>query len=122
MTATENRVAISRIAIGQKEFFKFTFNGLLTHKAAKEAATVWREAFQLLGNTKTNIVFDCLHMTNYEPMARSLWQSLMLEHKRQINEIWVLTDSKLIQAGAAIMGVFTSFNIKTASSEEKLAA
>ncbi len=123
MTAlASDTVDITRVFIQQKEFIKFTFNGILTHKAAKEAALVWREMFKQMGGQKANLVFDCLQMSNYEPMARSQWQALIVEHKSQINEIWVLTDSKLIKAGAAIMGVFTSFPIKTASSEGMLLA
>jgi len=44
----------------------------------------------------------------------------IVELSGQIENIWVVTTSKLIMAGAKIMSMFTSFSIKTVSTEDKV--
>jgi len=59
-------------------------------------------------------------MDDYEPLARTIWQNTINELKSQIRSMWVVTDSPIIATGAIIMSLFTSFKIKTVSSEEDI--
>jgi hypothetical protein len=121
-TSNVGAIQVERLFIQEQKFIKFTFKGLLTHTAAKSADGLWRENVSPNQNNRVNLIFDCHNMHDYEPLARTHWQKLLQQHRNQIDQIWVLSDSKLIKAGAAIMGVFTSFNIKTASTVEQVAA
>ncbi|MEQ9441601.1 MAG: hypothetical protein RIG62_21335 [Cyclobacteriaceae bacterium] len=108
------------VQINNTDCLKFTFNDVLTHKEALIASEEWKKAFQNNTAKKFMVIFDAKAMKDYEPMARSIWQKTISELKKQIDSIWVITDSKIIAAGAKIMGVFTSFSIKTVDSEEKI--
>lgn len=44
----------------------------------------------------------------------------MKELKDQIDQVWVISESKLIRGGAAIMGMLTSLSIKAVNSEEQI--
>lgn len=108
------------VQINNTDCLKFTFNDVLTHKEALIASEEWKKVFQNKTTEKFIVIFDANEMKDYEPMARSLWQKTISDLKSQIDSIWVITDSKIIAAGAKIMGVFTSFSIKTVDSEEKI--
>jgi hypothetical protein len=120
MVETIGKVEIESIFIKEIECIRFTFNGLLTNKDAIKATEIWSEMFALRKNKKVLLIFNCLNMKDYEPLARATWQKTLSLLKPQIGGIWVVSNSKLITAGATIMGVFTSFSIKTVDSEEKI--
>jgi len=123
MTQTINKevpgLTIEQTSVQDNECIKFTFKGCFTNKQAVKAADEWKKLFETQ-NRKTIVVFDCLQMTDYEPLARGTWQQTITFLKTKIDTIWVITDSKVIAAGATIMGMFTSFTIKTVNSESKI--
>ena len=99
---------------------RFTFKGTFRESEALVAVKEWKEHFASMKGEKILLIWQCLGMKGYEPMARSLWQTAIKELKPQIECIWLVTDSHVIQAGAAIMSLFTSFPIKTVKTEEKI--
>nr|WKN38842.1 hypothetical protein K4G66_09015 [Tunicatimonas sp. TK19036] len=111
---------IDWVQIDDADCLKFTFKDIFTHKEAMIASQEWKSSFQERVNNRFVVIFDAKAMKNYEPLARSVWQKTMTELKGQIESIWLVTDSKIIAAGAKIMSVFTSFNIKTVSAEENI--
>jgi len=67
--------------------------------------------------TKVTYIWECYDMTGYEPDARFAWQRAIKEHRHTTESIWVVTNSKLIKAGAMILVAFTGFPIQVVSSE-----
>lgn len=111
---------IEWIQIDGVECIKFTFKDVFTHKEAVIASEEWKKSFSEKANQKVPVIFDAIEMKDYEALSRSVWQKTMTELKNQIDGIWLVTDSKIIAAGAKIMGVFTSFTIKTVSTADKI--
>ena len=118
MTEIQESVVIEQTQINDKDCIKFTFQGLFTKEDALMASKEWKEIAS--SGKKFIVIFHAKEMAGYEPMARAIWQKMIVELKSQIENIWLITDSKLIAAGAAIMSMFTSFTIKTVNSEEKI--
>ncbi len=111
---------IKKIKINEIEFLRFSFSGVLTQKQAVEACSEWTDIFSQDKAGKFNVIFNSTNMDNYEPLARAVFQKSIKNLGSQIIKIWVVTDSKLISGGAAIMGMFVSFPIKVLSSEDKI--
>jgi len=111
---------IKKIKINENECLRFSFSGVLTRKQAVEICDEWTEMFNHEKAVKYHIIFNATHLDNYEPLARIAFQNTINNLRSQIVKIWVVTDSKLISAGAAIMGIFTSFSIKSVSSEDQI--
>lgn len=105
--------------INNTECLNFVFNGELTENNAAFAIDKWKLLLNK-SNTKIQHIWNCKGMTGYEPMARSHWQRAIKELKGKIDKIWLVSDSALIIAGARILSVFTSLDIKTVSTEESI--
>lgn len=117
----KNEVLVNLATISNNNCLKITFFGVFTKDQAQRAAAHWKEVMSKADEKKKlPVIFDCKNMTDYEPMARMIWQNTINELSKKIDSIWVVTDSKLIMAGAAILGLFSTLKIKTASSEEKI--
>ncbi len=114
------RANITWIQKDDVEYLKITFTGIFTYENAKWASQKWIDQFQTKPEQRINVIFDALEMTDYEPVARSVWQKTMVELSDQIDSIWLVTDSKLIAAGAKVMSIFTSFRINTVPYESKI--
>jgi hypothetical protein len=117
MTPVQNMKWIAHTKINAVDCLQFNFQGILTQKQSLEACNEWLEISKANIPTKYEIIFDSLKMENYEPQARINFQKTIKELSGQITKIWVITDSKIISGGAAIMGVFSSFPIKAVTSE-----
>ncbi len=102
--------------IQSKTAIIFHFEGILTQQKAHEFIKQWQIIF--LGNesNKMVVIFDAINMSDYQPMARTLFQKSINELKSQIDSIWVISNSKIVKAGAAIMSIFSSFPITTIAS------
>ncbi|MDN4165552.1 hypothetical protein QWY31_08570 [Cytophagales bacterium LB-30] len=105
LTEIQNRVAIV-----------FHFEGLLTQQKAQEYVKQWHKIFLSHNKEKIIIVFNASQMSDYQPMARVVFQTAIKELKTQIDSIWVISNSKVIKAGAALMSIFSSFQIATVGS------
>ena len=111
---------ITKVKINDNDCLRFVFAGVLTQNQSLEACAEWTEIFNLDKGKKYTIIFNSIKLDNYEPLARGVFQKTIKELNNQIIKIWVVTDSKLISGGAAIMGMFTSFPIKSVTSEEQI--
>lgn len=101
-----------------KIFLYFKFNGVFYLEDAEQGIERWDELFQdpEYTNDKISLVWDCLEMENYESKARIAWQKTIKEHKHRIENIWLITNSATISAGAEIVAFFTSLNIRPVKS------
>lgn len=120
MSETNDNPQIGWCQINNLECLKFTFKGRLTEEDALKAISRWKEMFNSMKDQKIILVWNCIDMTGYEPMARMSWQRTIKELKDQIERIWLITDSAVIKAGANLISIFTSFEIKVVKSEDKI--
>ncbi len=105
--------------LNNKEYLYFTFHDTLREKEASDSVIKWHELLNLK-NEKRELIWNCLDMKGYEPMARIIWQRAIKELKTYIDKIWLISDSTLIQTGARIMSLFTSFDLKVVKSESDI--
>jgi len=122
MTEIQNNPFIEWCQVNSHDCLKFTFKERLTLRNAEIAIVQWKKLFELNPEKKIVLIWHCLEMTGYEPMARIRWQKAIKELKDQIDCVWLISDSKLIYAGAKIMSMFTSFNINIARNEDMVLA
>ena len=114
------KVLLKKTEINGKPFLQFDFNGHLTVEAAHEAIGKWKT--MLTENEKTNLIYNCLEMTNFDTAARKAWQSTMAELKPQTGRIWIISSNAFILGAAKTMGLLTGFDIKIAKSIESVIA
>lgn len=120
MNTTKLNPEIEWRKINNKVYLYFTFAGMFTEEDATYGVIKWRE---LMGSdlSKRELIWNCLKMKGYMPVARNIWQKAIGEHKSKIGIIWLITTSGLIHAGAKIMSLFTPFNFKVVKTEEEIA-
>ncbi len=106
--------------INGSEFLRFTFRDKFLKDHAKNATQEWDEIFESTHGEKVPIIWDCINMTGYDHKARILWQKEIKKLKKQIDCVWLITDSKIIKAGAKTMSLFTSFKINVIESENQI--
>ena len=106
--------------IENEECLKFTFNGNFNGQDAIDGIEVWKELFESAQGESAVIIWDCLKMTGYETKARKAWQRAIKDLKNQIECVWLITDSKIIRAGAKLMNAFTSFKLNVVKSTENI--
>ena len=92
----------------------------LTQQVALEICNEWKSITMANANTRFIVIFNAKKMAGYEPMARITFQRTISELKGQIEKIWLVTDSKVISSGAAIISMLTSIPIKAIDSESKI--
>ena len=117
----ENDIELFWTKINERDCLRFKFGKQLSRSEAELAIKQWKEAFQS-HNTgrKTDLVWDCSELKDYEPMARVVWQSALKELGGQIGKIWLISPSKIIRAGASMMSLFTKFAIKAVPTQEAI--
>ena len=106
--------------VENEECLKFTFNGNFKGQDAIEGIEVWKELFASAQGESAVIIWDCLEMTGFETKARKAWQRAIHDLKSQIECVWLITDSKIIRAGAKLMNTFTSFKLNVVKSTENI--
>ena len=111
--ATLNKFDIELFEIKNEECLKFTFNGKFSEEQALSGATEWRTLFDNSGEEKSILVWDCLDMTGFESSARSVWLKAIKDLKKKIDCVWVISDSKVVRAGAKVLSTLSGFKIKT---------
>ena len=104
----------------EEECLKFTFKDKFKGDDAESAVEEWKDLFASLNGEKTLLIWDCMEMTGYETKARIAWQQAMKDLKDQIDCVWLITNSKIIKAGAKLMSAFTKFTIKVVGSENEI--
>ena len=93
---------------------------MFTYESSLKSVEEWKSRFSDKEQLKFIVVWNCLEMTGYEPGARMLWQKTLQDLKSQIEVIWLISNSSLIKAGAKILSLSTSYNVKTVSSEAEI--
>ncbi|GCC53459.1 hypothetical protein SanaruYs_37030 [Chryseotalea sanaruensis] len=116
----EQKNSIEPVSRAGKDFLRFNFDGLLTQKKAIELCTEWKKYSLQEPEKSFVIVFNASKMENYEPQARIAFQKCMKEMSKQIDKIWVVTDSKLVLGGASIMSLIVGLPIRAVRSEEQI--
>lgn len=99
---------------------KFTFNEHFKEEDAVYAVEEWKELQASSKGGKINIIWNCLNMKSYERKTLSVWQKTLKTFKNKIEDIWLITDSKKIKAGAVLMSTFSSLKIKVVKTEDKI--
>ena len=70
--------------LNNKEYLYFNFHGTLTGSEASEAVQKWKDLLSRK-NEKKELIWNCVDMKGYEPMARNIWQRTLTEFKTRIN-------------------------------------
>lgn len=118
-TTNTANVEIRKIANNTCIFF--TFKGILTDVVADEILLKSKNILPERGpENDLCIICDCVHMRNYEAVARIKFQNFILTHKNQIKVLWIITQNKVIQIGAQIMAAFLPVPIKVVGSIQEI--
>lgn len=115
----QDNLIIEKKTINGIDCIHFNFTGRFTEENAINSIVKWKEMLENQ-NTKIAHVWNCLQMKGYEPMARISWQKAIKELKDKIGTIWLITESSIILAGASIISLFTSMNIRTVKTEDNI--
>lgn len=111
---------INQTTLNGKNCIRFTIANNLNKQEAIQMCNEWKALAASNASGKYVIIFDAVRMTNYEPMSRIIFQETINALKTQIDAIWVITNSKLISAGASLMSLFTSFKIRSVTSDSQI--
>ncbi len=118
MNEEKKSLEIEMCEINDEECLRFTFIDKLLEVDAVDGVEEWKEIFSSAEDgEKIKVIWDCLEMTGFDSKARVAWQQAIKQLKKQIDVVWLITDSKAIKAGAKLMSAFTSFKIKVVKSE-----
>ena len=120
MDEEHKSLKIDLYLLKDEECLKFTFKDKFKEEDAVTAVEEWRDLFASLKGEKILLIWDCLEMRGFETKARIAWQQAMKELKDQIDCVWLITNSKIIKAGAKVMSAFTKFTINVVKSENKI--
>lgn len=116
MQGTKEFLKINWVNISNRKVLRFTFSGKLSYNTAREAILTWQKEFDSHPNEKIDMIWDCSRMTDYEPMAKAVWQKTLAKVSEQLGDIWLLTNSRIIYAGAKIMTLFTPYKLHVVKS------
>jgi len=111
---------IELINFKDEECIKFTFNGHFSVKNAEYGVNEWKEFFDSARDQKIILIWDAVGMTGFDNKARVVWQHAIKDFKKQINCVWLISDSKVIIAGAKVMSAFTSFCLKAVKNTNQI--
>ena len=120
MNAVQNKLDIELCYLNNDGCLKFTFNEHFQEEDAAFAVEEWKELLASSRGGKINIIWNCLDMKSYERKALSIWQQALKEFKKQIDDIWLITDSKKLKTGAMLMSAFSSLKIKVVKTEDMI--
>lgn len=116
----ESSVNVELIVLKNEECLKFTFIGHFTEELAEYGIREWEYFFASAEDRKVIIIWDSKQMTGFDNKARVLWQKAIKKFKKQIECVWLISDSKIIRAGAKAMSVFTSFCLKAVKNDNEI--
>jgi len=118
MNEEKKSLEIEMCEINDEECLRFTFIDKLLEADAVNGVEEWKEIFSSAEESeKITVIWDCLEMTGFDSKARVAWQKAIKQFKKQIDIVWLITDSKAIKTGAKLMSAFVSFKIKVVKSE-----
>ncbi|MCU0430902.1 MAG: hypothetical protein MUF42_13135 [Cytophagaceae bacterium] len=96
------------------------FDGVFTLEQARKVSEEWESQVKAFPGKKWIMVWDCQQMTNYEPLARGLFQRMLLDNKKSVQHIFLITDSMIIKAGAKLLSMFTGLQLSIHASQEEV--
>lgn len=99
---------------------KFTFKGFFSGHEATNATSQWGEALSSKPRERIIHIWDCLEMDDYDQEAKKIWIENCKKFRVQIDSIWLISNSLLINMGARIISLVTYLDIKTVKSEEDI--
>jgi len=94
---------------------KFTFSDKLTSLSAEEAVVDWKERFAKQPHEKFTLVWDCSELEDYDSACQELWQEAFQETHQQVERIWIISNSEIVNAEVQLRALFDDFNVKMAS-------
>ena len=108
--------------INDKLYLKFIFNGHFSENEAKPAIQGWKKEFalKLQPAQKTNIIWDCIGMTGFDPKVKNSWQQTLKELGPQVDDIWVISNNAIIRLAATTMGMLSRYSIKAVNKESDI--
>lgn len=106
--------------INNTECLKFNLRGELSYASALEAIELLKEYIYSHPNEKIPLIWNCLEMTGYKPLARAAWQTALKQMKNHVDSVWLITTSKFIQGGALLFSLLSPIKIKTVSKQEHI--
>ncbi len=121
MTEKDLNPVIELVSFKGEDCLKFTFTGHFSAEDAEIAVAEWRDFFDTLGEDKVVVIWDSLNMKGFDLKAQKIWQKELKELKEQIKCVWLITNSKIIRAGAKFMSAFTSYCLKVVDTSENIA-
>ena len=120
MNALQNKLNIELCNINNDGCLKFSFGEHFNEDDANTAVKEWKDLIGSARGDKINIIWNCLDMKSYEAKALTTWQQALKQMKNQIENIWLITDSKKLKTGAMLMSAFSELKIKVVKSEEMI--
>lgn len=99
---------------------RITIIGHLDENSANVLANDLKKELDKNDSGKITLVWNCLDMTGYEPVARMKIQNLIKSFKNQLENNYLVSTNKVIQGGAKILSIFSSFNMKVVNSEDEI--
>ncbi len=117
---SDTNINAELVQLNGEDCLKFTFKGHFTEEDAEFGVNEWKEFFESAGNEKVVIIWDSKQMAGFDNKARVVWQQAIKELKKQIDCVWLISDSSVIRAGAKMMSAFTSFSLKAVKNEAKI--
>ncbi|MEJ2543609.1 MAG: hypothetical protein P8Y99_06030 [Calditrichaceae bacterium] len=104
----------------EKKYIKFIFSGRLEPNDADTAIIQWKEIFSKDPGIKYIVIWDCVRMQGYDHEARKKWQTALSELEKQIDFIWIITQSTMFKMGAQVMALLTNLNLKVVDTEDNI--
>ena len=96
---------------------RFTFKGNFSEHEAICATPQWREALSSRPYERIIHIWDCRDMDDYDQEAKKIWIENCKKFRGQIDSIWLISNSMLINMGAKIISLVTYLDVRTVKSE-----
>ncbi len=121
-STSKDEVLLSWVEKSGKKYLRFSFRGNLTEEIAKSTIDNWMTECKtnLEEDEKIGLIWNCLEMKKYSPMAAKLWKNALKECNIDMEEIWLVTTSSFFKMGARTITMLTKYKLKTVSSESEI--
>ncbi len=120
MAELKDAFKFEQINLNNKLCIKITFYSNLLQEDAVAIRNEWKEIFSLNTDKKLIVILNTINLNDYSPMARIVIKKMIHDFKYQIENIWLVTDSKLLIIRAFIVSLFSPLKIRTVNLESKI--
>ena len=111
MLYTSNNLDVQYNDNFEHEAIEFVFKGHFTTEAGKAGAKVWRTEFDKYPAKSFVLIWNCEHMTGFDPSARREWYDCIKDYKPRISKIIMASNRIMIRGAAKVM--FSIFGLKS---------